>query len=282
MTTAPQRTLTLLADEIIADLRERYDLVHVAYDDKLTDTQVSALVRGDWTSFWDSTTEWESDIRHTAVAEIIRDEGKDVIDRWSRLDDTDHDPDTWLDNFEHTDQWERVREAIEERDFSRWAQQLADQTPAVLLRIGIDALDEDHAFYRREVAAAEVLARIGFEATEHNLAVVTDQLAECSPEFSILMGYWVVGADVRHLFDLDSDADTTVEITDPHLYLGNPFAGSGWITEKPLTGTVRLRRDQLTTDTDAFGYSLDNVYGGLTPSQYAADLRTVHPEEATA
>ena len=102
--------------------------------------------------------------------------------------------------------------------------------------------------------------------------MVQDALNEAGPEFGVLMGYWVVGASVSDLWELDGDCER-VTIKDPYLYLGNPFAGSGWVTEKSLQATITVGRDELRTDKDAFGYSLDNVYGGLTPHAFEAEIR---------
>ncbi|MET0711074.1 MAG: hypothetical protein ABWZ30_01020 [Jiangellaceae bacterium] len=177
--------------------------------------------------------------------------------------------------------WDRVREAIEERDSGKWPQELADNSGRVLLRIAIDSIDEDHAYDNEQVEAAGVLERLGLDADEHNLREVQYVLDNASPEYSVLMGYWVFGAEVRQLFDLPVEADTMIEIDGPHLYLGNPFAGSGFVTEHALHATVTVRRDELRTDSDAFGYALDEVYGGLSPSEFEADLRVRSEQDAT-
>ncbi len=103
-------------------------------------------------------------------------------------------------------------------------------------------------------------------------------LAECSPEFSVLMGYWIVGADVETLYDLGSDVKQ-VTITNPHLYLGNPSSGTGFISEEPFEGTVTVDRGDLRTDKDAFGYSVESIYGGLNASQFEAEITPVVPQE---
>jgi hypothetical protein len=160
--------------------------------------------------------------------------------------------------------------------------ELAGQTSDVLLRIPIAALDEDHAYFHEPVTAADALTRLDIAASEHNLAVVQYALDNADPEFSLLMGYWIVGASVSDLYQLPTDDDVMVEITNPHLYLGNPFAGSGFITEQPVHTTVRVRRHELRTDKDAFGYSVDEVYGGLSVSDFTATLTAVKPDAAAA
>lgn len=275
------RTLDDLADAIIADhLQPTYDLVFVNYDDSFTDEQVAAIVRGDYETLWESTGEWESDARYDSAATIIKEAAGDAIRLWSRTDAGDIDNgehyDQLVDDFEGTDAWERVREAVEERDSGNWPKELARLTPDVLLRIPIEALDEDHAFSFEPVTAEQVLTRLGLTADAHNLEAVSYALANASPEFSTLMGYWIIAADVEQLYNLPGDTDhgdMLLDIEGPHLYLGNPFAGSGFITETALHGTVTVRRDQLRTDKDAFGYSVNEVYGGLSARDFTAVIR---------
>jgi hypothetical protein len=45
-----ERTLKALADEIIADLPEKIDLIYISQGDKLTDEQVGYVVAGDITA----------------------------------------------------------------------------------------------------------------------------------------------------------------------------------------------------------------------------------------
>ena len=148
-------------------------------------------------------------------------------------------------------------------------------TPDVLLRIGIDALDEDHAIVRTPVTAVGVLARLGIAVDAHNTATVQYTLDNADPQSSILMGYWIIAADLSTLIGLPTDPDSVVAIDHPHLYLGNPAAGYGFITEQPLHATVHIRRADLRTDTDAFGYAVADVYGGLTTREFTAAIRAV-------
>jgi hypothetical protein len=113
----------------------------------------------------------------------------------------------------------------------------------------------------------------------HNLKVVKDTLLECSPEYSVLLGMIVYAADVGDLYDL---GDTEyVEVTDPYLYLGNPFAGTGWVGDEPLKGTIRIKRSDLTTDSGAFGYGWNDVTGGVTVSAYEATVTAVPKDHDT-
>jgi hypothetical protein len=267
----PERTIENLANETIAGLSATYDLVYVEYRDQLTDEQIAAVVRNDLDEFWELTSEFESDQRWESVQHIIREEGQMVLDRWAAQDDEDYDH--LLGELEFTEDWERIREEIEDRDQGDWPMELAANSGSVLLRIAAPELDEDHAYFHEEVSAADVLLKLNMADTDHNLDTVQDALNNASPEFSLIMGYWVVGASVADLYELLGHGIETVEITNPHLYLGNPFMGSGFVTEKPVHGTITVPRSALLTDKEAFGSSLDDIYGGLNPSSFEAEIR---------
>lgn len=239
-------------EQLIAELRPSYELIYVDYRDQLSDEQVAHLVRGDFERLWESLEEFEWQARADGAANVARD----------ILEDAGISPDDFQDYSE-------LIEAIEERDSSDWVRQLARQTPDVLLRINV--IDEDHAYSFEGVEPKRVLADVSLPTTNENQRIMGEMLAECSPEFSVLFGYWIVGADVEALYDLSSEAD--VEIENPYLYLGNPFAGSGFISEEPLQGTISVKRSELRTDRDAFGYAVDEVYGGLSASSFECTLR---------
>lgn len=237
--------------EAIERLDKSYELVYVDYRDELSDEQVAAIVRGDIDSLWESIDEWENESRWEGARYVIGDTFSD--EEWESLT---------------RDEQEEVRVAIEERDSSDVIGQLIRHTSDPLLRIS--CVDEDRAWSFEPVTPDEVLAQVGLEATEHNVKAVDYALANASPEFSVLMGYWIVSVDLATLYAAPEGATVTIE--NPHLYLGNPFAGSGFITEEPLEGTVTVPREELRTDKDAFGYAVDEVYGGLSASQFHADI----------
>lgn len=259
-----------LADDIIKRLAKSYDLVYVDYRDQLSDSQVSALVRGD--EWLDESSEWESDRRYDRAQQIIAELADEVVGEWSA--DAAADLGFLVDALkDRLEEWDRVRCMIEERDSGSWAEQLIRQTPGVLLRINV--LDEDHGYSFEEVSPRRVLKDIGLRATRPNVETVRCVLANASPEYSVLLGYWIVGADVSEIHELPTDPDAEVEIVDPYLYLGNPFSGSGFISERPIDGVARVKRDALRTDKDAFGYSVDQIYGGLQASDFECKLGVV-------
>src|SRR5664280_1152671 len=273
MISTETRTATDLANAMIDDLDKTYELVYVTYDDTLTDEQVGHVVRGDMEALWESLAEWEDETSWDSVEQIIAELKASVIRGWENENDVDYS--NLADAFDGSDEWERVRYEIEERNTGDWIKRLVRQTGQVLLRIPIDTIDEDNAFCFQEVEPAGGLGRIGVAHTKDNRSEVSYGLANASPEVSVLMGYWIVGADVEALYDLPIDGDAQVEITDPYIYLGNPFAGSGFVSEKPLTGTVRLSRADLRTDKDAFGYSINDIYGGVRASSFEATIAAI-------
>ena len=243
----------LTIDDAIARLDESYDLVYVDYRDQLTDEQVTFLVKGDTEALYDSLDEWFSEAEYLGAEAAMHD----------AFDDDE------LDCLGQTGV-QTIRETIMERDTSDWLSALIRQTPDPLLRVCV--IDEDDAFAFESVNAREVLDKVGLSHSDHNVAAVEQALAECSPEYSVLLGYWVFSADLTALSKLEEDQ--VVRVANPHLYLGNPMAGSGFVTEPVLHGVVAIPRSELRTDDDAFGYSIASIYGGVRTSEYHSEIDT--------
>jgi len=280
MTTIVRRDLSALKDAVLAALAPTYELTYVHHDEELTGEQAAMLVRGEWDELADAITEVREDGRYDACVTIIRDLAEEVTRDWEREDDPDGTDAPYPDysavcdelTLGCCDEFDEVRSAIEERDVSDPVRSLIRNTGLWLLRV--TAVDEDHAWSFETVEPTTVLSTVGLAATEHNVRTVADALANASPEFSVLMGYWVFSVDLEALYDLPAGT-TMIDVTDPHLYLGNPFAGSGFVTDEPLHGSVRLNVSDLRTDRDAFGHSLDAVYGGLNESAFEATITPV-------
>lgn len=266
----PQRTVKRLAKAVIAELDPTYTLIYVQQGDRLSDKQVNALVQGDGEALWDESAEFECQNRDDATDDVLKRVSADVIRGWETDDDRDYGE--LRARFLDSERAFEIRELIAERDDSTWMRDLADQTPAVLLRI--TAIEEDDAFAFVPVTPQQVLATVGLEADAHNVAVVATVLDNTSPEFSVLMGYWIVGADVRELFDLPADTQE-VDIINPYLYLGNPVMGHGYVSDAPLHGTVRIKGADLRTDEQAYGYSINTIYGAINASSFTAQVISV-------
>lgn len=253
-----------LLEHYVDQLQDSYELVYIDYRDQLTDWQVDWLLSGDHEAFFDDTAEFEHANREAGIDYVVNELVPDEEVR---------------DDLDAAGVLVQLREEIGERDTSDWITNLAEQTPDVLLRI--NCISEDDAFAFTPVTPEQVLTAVGLAHTPGNVQIVRDALAGCSPEHSVLMGYWIVGADVATLLNLLPSCHHEVEIVNPHLYLGNPVMGSGWITEKPLEGVVRVELDELRTDKAALGYSVDEIYGGLNASSFQAEIRPV-PSTPTA
>lgn len=266
-TATKKRTVKKFLAAAIAALDDKYELVYVSQGDQLTDQQVAALVENNHEKLWDLTAEFEMENRDNGIDAAIESAVNQVVSDWERQDGEDYSD--LRDRFMDSEHLESLREAISERDEGDWPRELASATPDVLLRINV--LDEDDAYSHEPVEAAEALTRVGLPVNDSNLRIMRETLANASPEFSSLMAYWIVGADVEAIYLMPSDT-TDVLITNPHLFFGNPLAGSGFISEEPFEGVVKVAREDLRTDQAAFGYGVDSLYGGLNASSFSATL----------
>lgn len=252
-----------------------YDLIYVAYDDKLTDEQVASLMRGDWTTFWESFELFEGDSRWEGVKYHMGDLGKEAEKALEA--ETGKDLSGLYEDFEHSDAWDEVRFTMEERGSGDWIKELAGHTGKVLCRSIV--VNEDDAWSFQRVTPSEVLKAYGLKRNKHNLDLMRGVLNECSPEFSVLLGMLVYAVDVGDVYDMPGETEY-VDIVDPHVYLGNPFAGSGYC-DGPFKGTIRIPRESFQTDKDCFGYSWGEVTGGVTTSAYEVEFKPV-PVDSTA
>jgi hypothetical protein len=268
-----KRTVKKLAKAVIASLEPKYDLVYVDRGDQLTVEQVAALVNGDDEKLWSELEEFESEARHIGVDEILRVALDEIIASWESEDDKDYTD--LRSRFGASKHLDTVQEAITDRDSGDWLRELVRATPAALLRIV--AIEEDDAYNNQEVDPADALAKVGLPNTEANRTLMAATLAECSPEFSVLMGYWIAGVDVEQIYDLGEAKQVT--LTNPYLFLGNPFSGQGFVSEDAFEGTVIVDRGDLRTDKDAFGHGVSEIYGGLSGSQYSTAIQPYTPIE---
>jgi len=265
------RTLAELRDEILANLDETYDLVFVAYDDKLTDEQTAALVRGDFEAIWDSTDEWTCDSSHEGAKYHIAEHLADAIRTFEAADDDDYTD--LSDSFEFSAEYDEVRELIMDRDAGQWFDELIGNTPDPLLRVPL--VDEDHALEPSIATPADVLTACGLPHTPGNVQLANDLLANVPS--SVGMIYALATVDLAVVNMIPSDAFAT--ITGPHLLMGNPFAGA-YHAEGPFEGSVSVERDDLRTDRDAFGCSWDECAGLASVSYYAAEIAAAQIEVA--
>lgn len=264
------RTVAALGEAVTHELDATYTLVY-ADGGELPQDLVAALVRGDepWdTKGGEQLNEWASETAYLAACQAVNELAKDIVNRWERQDDADYSS-----LLEHdwslSDEWRTAVDTVRDRDNSTWYTDMVKQHGAVLLRVGIDAMDEDAGLSFTPMTPQEFLDLLGFEHTDHNLDVADEVVGNASPEFSVVMGYALLGVDLGDFLTMPTDADRVVELRNPYVWLGSAFTGSGWCGEKPFTGTLRVARGTLRTDDDAFGWSWGKVVGGVSPSDFA-------------
>lgn len=282
-----------LRDDIIAQLKDEYDLCYVAYDDRLSDTQIAALVRGDWETFDEDNWEWFADNRRDGATHESKDEIASVVKDWEEHDrvktyvdagevtdwaEGDYPYDQLADAFEYTEEWHEVIGSIQDRDISNPYRDLAHQSGTILMRQVIAG--EDAALYGNHTPTAviEWLKESAEEGTvlkrnKHNLDVVRSVIAESMHSLGYSMGMLVYAMDVGDLYDMPYDTEW-VEIINPFLYIGNYYQGDGYCSEQPLHATFRVKRADLRTDKDAPGYGWNEVAGVYT-SAYECKVRAV-------
>lgn len=264
-----------LRDALLEDYRARPflpDLVHVEYDDRLTDEQVAAVVSGDWDEVDnDDFDDWSSEARHMACWEIIKETATDILRRMvtdGTLDE-DEDPDAIAGDFFYHPGWDDVKFWLEDHDPSDPLRQLAQHTPDPLVQwvpehtISIDVDDEEES--NAEVSRA--LSEVGLPCSQHNVEAMYSAMGNCFGPTEVRVLFTV---DLSELLD---HSVTEVRLKDPILLLLNPYEGSGMDTAN-MRGKITVPRDEIRLDS-ALGYgSWDNIAGVVT-SAYTVDAEYV-------
>lgn len=278
----PDRTIETLGQAVTEEMDAEYTLVYVEQGQTLPADVVAAIVRGDneWeTDGGERLIEWAGHVAWNSACDAVDELAKEIVRRWERedsTDETDADYDELLENeWPGSDERQTAIDTIRERDRSDWEGELVRSYGAVLLRVTIPTMTEDAHLGGTPMTHEEFLDLLGFEHTEENMKLAGDVVDNASPEHSMIMGYAVIGVDLDVIDQLPADGQ--VEIRNPHVWLGNPFAGSGWC-DGPFTGTLTVNRDDLRTDKDAFGYSWGEVVGGTYASDYMGEIVRVTPD----
>jgi hypothetical protein len=257
------KTITDLHAEVTADLNDTYTLVDVSQGDSLTDKQVDDLVAGNFEALYESTEEWSSEAESDGAAWHLNEHVAGVLSRWARAGE--EYPATLAEDYVCSDGWYESMVAIRERDTSTWLADLAANTP-VLLRIKL--IDEDASFDPCQASERDLLAKVGLPVDEENLATAANLLANVST--TIGMVYVMAGTTADVFLTLPEDGQ--VRVVSPYLYVGNPFSGSAMV-DGPFNGSLVVDRGDLRTDNDAFGYSWNEIAGGVHASSYAAQIQ---------
>jgi hypothetical protein len=198
----------------------------------------------------------------------------DILRRWEREDDTHFDQ-LLAEEWPGSDARLSAIDTVRERDRSTWFDTLVTQHGAALLRVPIATMDEDAGLSFTRITPEKFLALLGFTRTDANMNLAADVINNTSPEHSVAIGYALVGVELDSVNALPTDGQ--VIIRNPHVWLGNPFTGSGWC-DGPFTGSLVVNRGDLRTDKDAFGYSWTEVVGGTSASYYAGEITSVSPQ----
>jgi hypothetical protein len=278
----------MLGAAVIEEMDAQYTLVFTSQRDTLPPDVVEALVGGDnaWeTKGGEALWDWEGENRWSAACDAADQLAKDIVARWEREDSTDTvdaDYRDLLDNqWPDSDERRHAIEAIQERDRSTWFDDLVAGHGPVLLRVGIASMDEDASLGFMPMSAPQFVELLGFDDTDHNRSVAAEIIDNASPESSVAMGYAIISADLADIVALPQEGK--VELRNPHVWLGSPFAGSGWCGEKPFHGTLTVERRDLRTDNGAFGYAWADVAGGVSVGFYAGQVAPVlQPPDTTA
>lgn len=250
-------TLENIADatarEVISRLADTYHLIHVSYDDCLSDEQIQALLAGNWEDIPDA--DWESDSRWASVKLIL----EDLLDKDAR---------DFLGEYEALD---TICYAIQDRDQSDSIGDMMRNNGQMLLRYRLDAeAERDPCFMSAEEINAS--ARTLCEAAGLDFEENADALRELVASACYGGGLYVlwrgeiapVVAAVDKVRHVKPTPEITVQWTDPELLVLDRLGGSGHTVSVRGTVRVTLDPDRLFLDAQRMkgsGYSWSDVVG---------------------
>lgn len=279
-TVTTSRTIAQLGAAVVAELDESYTLVYADRDTLPADV-VAALVRGgnEWeTEGGQLLSAWEADAAADTAREVVDELANEIVHRWGREDGTDHDHLIEQD-WPVSDERESALDTVRERDRSTWFDDMTSRHGAVLLRVGIDAMGEDSGLSYKPLSPEAFLDLLGYAHSEQNLKCAAEVVDNASPEFSVAEVFALLGVDLADIVRLTDEAEAMVELRNPHVWLGDSFAGGGWCSDEPFDGIVTVKRGRLRTDMDAFGYGWAQVLGGgLNPSDFGGSVAVVESD----
>lgn len=211
------------------------DLVYVDYQDGLTPEQVEEILHEGWSTEVD---EWISDRQWDGAWELAG----ELLERNPGLLQERHD----------------LADEIREIDTSNPYRDLMSNTGSMLFRVSQD--EDDMVFLCDELESpADTLEALGLDPAF--LPYVTEILPE-------IAGYkWEGGAHFGATFVFSANPSDLawhrrVRITDPFLWLCNPWSGNGYgVVAEGCT--ITLDMEDIHVDKMAWGYSADDVFGGL-------------------
>lgn len=226
----------------VADIEipQRIELVYVDYRDQFTPADVETMIHGDYP---DHTDEWISDQQYQS-AHALADE---------LFTDADISP--------TDDERQSLVERILEADTSDPYRDLLRNTPYMLFRFS--PTDDDMLFFDAELESPAG-ALTALDLPPEFLPALTEILPEIAGYRAEGGGYFgasfVFRCNPADLYPLPDDARVT--ISDPFLWLTNPYSGNGYgVVAEGCTITLPL--SEIHVDSQAWGYGADDVFGGL-------------------
>ena len=234
-------------DEIVRLIKDRFphgvELVHVAYDDSLTDEQAEWFITGDMESLFDSVLEWESESRWYGADWYI-----DELVRHIRKDSPDFEPD---------DEWlEDVRDALMDLDDSDILGDLAKNTySGVTLCKWL--IDEDSAEWGKH-SVDELIKALDVPDTAENRAVADELIANATTDLGMAFSAYEVSPADLHGLRADRAAIRSRWL--PVCY-GNPFTGGYWAGAFDMGAPVTVPISELTPEDSFIQWGPTEVYG---------------------
>lgn len=225
-------------DEVLPAWRR--DLVYVNHDDQFSPEQIEELLRG---GFCDHTDEWISDRQWESARELAH----ELLAEDGPL--AGHDP-------------EDLIHEIVERDTSEPYRDLLRNTSAMLFRYS--PTEDDMVFLDEELddPAATRTALGLWRDFQPFVAEILPEIAGYRAEgggwFGATFVFRAAPGDLVWKFH----EDDFVTVSDPFLWLTNPWSGNGYGVV--ATGCkARLRFGDIHVDRFEWGYGADDVFGGL-------------------
>lgn len=213
----------------------RRELVYVDYRDELTPADVEEMIHGEWPeSFddWIGEAQWRS--AHELADELIAEE-------------------------EFTeDERDALVETLVDMDTSEPWRDLARNTGRMLFRYSPS--EDDMVWIGGDIDTAERL--------HAELGLAPEFLPAVQAIWPEIEGYTLSGGGFGATFVFSADVaemiewGTHVTVSDPFLWLTNPWSGNGY-GEVAEGCTIKLAKADVHVDRYAWGYGADTVFGGL-------------------
>lgn len=238
-----------MSDEIFRLIKDRFHygvhLVHVDYDDSLTDEQAEWYVTGDYEKLFDSILDWECESRwHGAdwyIGELVR-----HIQKESPEFDPDDD---WL---------ELVRDTLMDLDES---DSLGDLIKNTYNKITLCKwlIDEDSAEWGKH-SVDELIKALGVPDTTENRAVADELIANAPTDLGMAFSAYEAAPVDLHGLTVERAAISSRWL--PVCY-GNPFTGGYHAGAFDMGAPVTVPLSELTPESHFVQYGPTEVFGGF-------------------